>query len=48
LGLAWVAVGAADQTRSTTWGLSLGLTSCTVNRSAIVIAPSATVTLGMM
>jgi len=27
LGLAWVTVGAAGQTRSTTLGLSLGLTS---------------------
>ena len=46
LGLAWVTVGAAGQTRNTTLGLSLGLTSWTLNRSALVIAPSARVILG--
>ena len=46
LGLPWVAVGAAGQTISTTLGLSRGLTSWTLNRSALVIAPSARVILG--
>jgi hypothetical protein len=46
LGLALVTVGAAGQTRSTKLGLSVGLTTSTLNRSALVIAPSARVILG--
>jgi hypothetical protein len=44
LGLALVTVG-AGQTRSTKLGLSVGLTTSTLNRSALVIAPSARVIL---
>ena len=45
LGLACATVGAAGQTRSTTLELSLGLMSWMLNRSALVIAPSARVIL---